>query len=387
VAIVTSDSTRSLGLRPGQPAMALIQATSVVLATGLAGARVSARNQLPGVVRAISPGAVNTEVLLDLDAGQPLVAMVSEVGARALELAPGARVLAEARCGGAGHLDAAAAPGGGALAAGSGGCIAGRALADAAQRAREGALLGAISRALITRRLAAPADARARARAQTAPPQRAALRRAAAKPLRAATTRASPGCAPSHASASSSAAAPPLSTASKAAAAAADEARAAAAASASAAPPGDAASASMRSALSAAARREARAKRSPSRACQRLRSAREMSHEPQSSLLYCACAAALRRMRRRGVVRWRGRLHGLGKRRVLALQRRHPSAARTHLQIYSSSSGEKGRPPGARLRPDMTRLDMERRMRVGASSGAAKRLAESTQAESHPRPR
>jgi molybdate transport system regulatory protein len=94
VAIVTSDSARSLGLRPGQPAMALIQASSVVLATGLAGARVSARNQLPGVVRSISPGAVNTEVLLDLDGGEPLVAMVSEAGARALALAPGARVTA-----------------------------------------------------------------------------------------------------------------------------------------------------------------------------------------------------------------------------------------------------------------------------------------------------
>jgi molybdate transport system regulatory protein len=94
VAIITSDSTRSLGLRAGQPAMALVQAAGVVLATGLDGNRVSARNQLPGVVRAINPGAVNTEVLLDLDGGPALVAMVSEAGARSLGIDAGTRVTA-----------------------------------------------------------------------------------------------------------------------------------------------------------------------------------------------------------------------------------------------------------------------------------------------------
>lgn len=94
VAIVTRESSETLGLEPGATAFALIQASSVMLATGLAGARLSARNQLPGTVRRITPGAVNAEVVVDLDAGQGIAAIVTMASLQTLALAPGQRAVA-----------------------------------------------------------------------------------------------------------------------------------------------------------------------------------------------------------------------------------------------------------------------------------------------------
>lgn len=94
VAIVTRESTEALGLRTRQAVIALVQAGDVLLATGLDEARVSARNQLPGTVAQVRPGAVNAEVALDLDGGGQLVAIVTEGSVQALGLAPGVRVTA-----------------------------------------------------------------------------------------------------------------------------------------------------------------------------------------------------------------------------------------------------------------------------------------------------
>ena len=66
VAIITHESTRSLGLAQGSAAFALVKASSVMLATELGGAKLSARNQLAGTVSALHPGAVNAEVVLAL---------------------------------------------------------------------------------------------------------------------------------------------------------------------------------------------------------------------------------------------------------------------------------------------------------------------------------
>jgi molybdate transport system regulatory protein len=89
VAIVTRESTATLGLRAGLPAIALVPAHHVLLATGLGDARLSARNRLPGVVRTVTPGAVNSEVELALDAGGTLHAIVTAASVAALGLAPG----------------------------------------------------------------------------------------------------------------------------------------------------------------------------------------------------------------------------------------------------------------------------------------------------------
>jgi molybdate transport system regulatory protein len=93
-AIVTHGSVEALPLRVGHAAFALVKASNVMLATDLAGVRLSARNQWAATVRQITPGAVNAEVALDLDGGLSLVSVITLASAQALELAPGARVTA-----------------------------------------------------------------------------------------------------------------------------------------------------------------------------------------------------------------------------------------------------------------------------------------------------
>ena len=94
VAVVTHESTLSLGLRAGGEAFALIKASSVLLATDLGGARLSARNQLRGTVARLQPGAVNAEVLVDVGGGQTMAAVVTQESALSLGLEPGMAVIA-----------------------------------------------------------------------------------------------------------------------------------------------------------------------------------------------------------------------------------------------------------------------------------------------------
>ena len=89
VAIVTRESTQALDLRLQQTAMALVKASAVLVATDLGDARVSARNQLHGSVRSVTPGAVNAEVLIETADGVGIVAVVTQAAVRELALAPG----------------------------------------------------------------------------------------------------------------------------------------------------------------------------------------------------------------------------------------------------------------------------------------------------------
>jgi molybdate transport system regulatory protein len=94
VAVVTQESAQSLGLRPKMTAIALVKASSVVVATDLEGAKVSARNQFAGKVSAVTPGAVNAEVVIDLDGGGSIAAIVTAGSVKSLGLAPGERATA-----------------------------------------------------------------------------------------------------------------------------------------------------------------------------------------------------------------------------------------------------------------------------------------------------
>ena len=94
VAVITCDSTERLGLRPGVEAIALIKSSSVILVTDDEGVRLSARNRLPGVVSRVQPGAVNTEVVLDLGGGGSVTAIVTNGSSVALGLKPGAPAVA-----------------------------------------------------------------------------------------------------------------------------------------------------------------------------------------------------------------------------------------------------------------------------------------------------
>lgn len=92
-AILTRSSVDDLGLKVGAPAIALIQANTIVLAVGEA-PRTSARNQIPGVVAAREDGAVNSEIAVDIGGGKTLTASITLESARSLELEPGRPVVA-----------------------------------------------------------------------------------------------------------------------------------------------------------------------------------------------------------------------------------------------------------------------------------------------------
>ena len=91
--IVTEESRKQMGLRPGVVVIALVQASSVVLSPTLDIA-VSARNRLRGTVARITRGAVNSDVVVDLGAGKSISAIVTNPGLEELALSEGDPVCA-----------------------------------------------------------------------------------------------------------------------------------------------------------------------------------------------------------------------------------------------------------------------------------------------------
>ena len=89
VAIVTHESTHSLGLAVGVQAFALVKSSSIMVATDLNGAKVSARNALSGTIARVQAGVVNTEVVIDLGHGLSVAAVVTHDSAEQLALAEG----------------------------------------------------------------------------------------------------------------------------------------------------------------------------------------------------------------------------------------------------------------------------------------------------------
>jgi len=94
VAGVTHESCVELGLVPGAKAFALVKASSIILMTEADGARLSARNQLAGVVSRLAPGAVNCEVVIALAGGGAVAAIITGESAAALGLEVGTAVTA-----------------------------------------------------------------------------------------------------------------------------------------------------------------------------------------------------------------------------------------------------------------------------------------------------
>jgi len=94
VAIITHESTDSLGLKPGAEAFALIKASSVIVMSDGEGARLSARNRLAGTVARVQTGAVNSEVVIELPGGGTIASIITNESAGRLGLKPGARASA-----------------------------------------------------------------------------------------------------------------------------------------------------------------------------------------------------------------------------------------------------------------------------------------------------
>lgn len=94
VAIITRDSTDSLNLKAGCDAFALVKASSVIIATEADGMRISARNQLNGVITRLVAGEVNADISITLPGGGVLGATVSREGSESLGLKEGMQVTA-----------------------------------------------------------------------------------------------------------------------------------------------------------------------------------------------------------------------------------------------------------------------------------------------------
>jgi molybdate transport system regulatory protein len=94
VATVTRESRHELGLDVGAKAFALVKASSIMLMTDAGDVRLSARNQLAGSVSRIVPGAVNTEVVLQLAGGGTVAAVITNESAKSLGLADGSAATA-----------------------------------------------------------------------------------------------------------------------------------------------------------------------------------------------------------------------------------------------------------------------------------------------------
>lgn len=88
-ATLTAMAAHRLQLAPGQEALVLIKASSVVLVIDFAGWQLSARNQLTGTVSRLERGAVSSLVVVTLPGGQAITASVTNEGVDALGLQVG----------------------------------------------------------------------------------------------------------------------------------------------------------------------------------------------------------------------------------------------------------------------------------------------------------
>lgn len=83
---ISMDAIKELELKEGVPAIAIIKATEVMIATELP--KISARNKFKGTVKDIQVGAVNDIVTLETKAGL-VSATISKNAVEELELAKG----------------------------------------------------------------------------------------------------------------------------------------------------------------------------------------------------------------------------------------------------------------------------------------------------------
>jgi molybdate transport system regulatory protein len=94
VASITKDSVESLSIKAGTAVIALVKAPQIILVTDFGGYRISARNQLPGTVTLVKPGAVNTEVDIESKGGEHITATVTNDSIETLGLRKGQAVTA-----------------------------------------------------------------------------------------------------------------------------------------------------------------------------------------------------------------------------------------------------------------------------------------------------
>lgn len=93
--VITHESVENLDLEVGRRVIALVKASTVMVGT-VDGERLSlsARNQLAGKISRVTPGAVNTEVVIGLKGGNTVAAIITNIAAKDLGLKVGQKALA-----------------------------------------------------------------------------------------------------------------------------------------------------------------------------------------------------------------------------------------------------------------------------------------------------
>lgn len=89
VATITKESAETLAIKTGMEIIALVKAPQIIIVTDFGGYRLSARNQLKGTITQIKPGAVNTEVDIELSSGELVAATVTHDSVETLGLHKG----------------------------------------------------------------------------------------------------------------------------------------------------------------------------------------------------------------------------------------------------------------------------------------------------------
>ena len=90
VSIITHESVENLGLKVGMAVVALVKASSVIIAIDDdAPLKLSARNRLAGIISRVVKGVVNTEVVIDLKGGNSVAAVITNAAVKTLKLSEG----------------------------------------------------------------------------------------------------------------------------------------------------------------------------------------------------------------------------------------------------------------------------------------------------------
>ncbi|WP_145579597.1 TOBE domain-containing protein [Yersinia vastinensis] len=92
--IITKTSCKALGLAVGKPAIALIKAPWVILASLDCGLNFSARNQFTGKVQTVTKGAVNSTVHVVTANGLELISVITNESLTEMALSVGSEVTA-----------------------------------------------------------------------------------------------------------------------------------------------------------------------------------------------------------------------------------------------------------------------------------------------------
>lgn len=89
VATLDEQSVAALGLSVGSNVVALIKAPDILVVTDFGAYRLSARNQLQGIVSRLQRGAVTSEVVIELPGGDSIAAIITNKSCTALQLKTG----------------------------------------------------------------------------------------------------------------------------------------------------------------------------------------------------------------------------------------------------------------------------------------------------------